>query len=138
MSALVIPSLCESPVSVAAESANAVGAGVDAGTVVVVVVATVVVVGATVVVGGTVVGGTVVGGTVIGGAVVGGTVVEGTVVLTDCDGVVASGVVGVGLAPNGATVEAGATGGTYPQPDNAIVREILIVEMTFAPLFTRS
>jgi hypothetical protein len=123
VSALVIPSLCESPVSVAADNANAVGAGVDAGTVVVVVGATVVVVGATV---------------VVGGAVVGGTVVGGTVVLTDCDGVVAPGVVGVGPAPNGATVEPGATGGTYPHPDNAIVREILIVEMTFAPLFTRS
>jgi hypothetical protein len=119
-------------VSVAADSANAVGAGVDAGTVVVVVVATVVVVG------GAVVGGAVVGGTVVAGVVVGGTVVGGTVVLTDCDGVVAPGVVGVGPAPNGATVEPGATGGTYPQPDNAIVREILIVEMTFAPLFTRS
>ena len=137
MSALVIPSLCESPVSVAADNANAVGAGVDAGTVVVVVGATVVVVGATVVVvGATVV---VVGATVVvGGAVVGGTVVGGTVVLTDCDGVVAPGVVGAEPAPNGATVEAGETGGTYPQPDNAIVREILIVEMTFAPLFTRS
>jgi len=119
-------------VSVAAESANAVGAGVDAGTVVVVVGATVVVVG------GAVVGGTVVGGTVVAGVVVGGTVVDGTVVLTDCDGVVAPGVVGAEPAPNGATVEAGATGGTYPQPDSAIVREILIVEMTFAPLFTRS
>ena len=128
MSAFVIPSLCESPVSVAADSANAVGAGVDAGTVVVVVGATVVVVGATVVVGGAVVGGTVVAGAVVGG----------TVVLTDCDGVVAPGVVGVGPAPNGATVEPGATGGTYPHPDNAIVREILIVEITFAPLFTRS
>jgi hypothetical protein len=126
VSAFVIPSLCESPVSVAADSANAVGAGVDAGTVVVVV-------GATVVVGGAVVAGAVVGGTVVAGAVVGG-----IVVLTDCDGVVATGVVGVGPAPNGATVEPGATGGTYPQPDNAIVREILIVEMTFAPLFTRS
>ncbi len=132
MSALVIPSLCESPVSVAGDSANAVGAGVDAGTVVVVVVATVVVVG------GAVVGETVVGGTVVAGVVVGGTVVGGTVVLTDCDGVVAAGVVGVGPAPNGATVEAGATGGTYPQPDSAIFREILIVEITFAPLFTRS
>jgi hypothetical protein len=105
---------------------------VDAGTVVVVVGATVVVVGATVV------GGTVVGGTVVAGAVVGGTVVGGTVVLIDCGGVVAPGVVGAEPAPNGATVEAGATGGTYPQPDSAIVREILIVEMTFAPLFTRS
>ena len=114
--------------SVVADSANAVGAGVGAGTVVVVVGATVVVVGATVVVGGAVVGGTVVAGAVVGG----------TVVLTDCDGVVAPGVVGAEPAPNGATVEPGATGGTYPQPDNAIVREILIVEMTFAPLFTRS
>jgi hypothetical protein len=118
---------------------------VGAGTVVVVDGGTVVggtVVGGTVVggtvVGGTVVDGTVVGGTVVGGTVVAGAVVAGTVVLTDCDGVVAPGDVGVGPAPNGATVEAGATGGTYPQPDNAIVREILIVEMTFAPNFTRS
>jgi hypothetical protein len=59
-------------------------------------------------------------------------------VFTDCDGVVAPDVVGVGPAPNGATVEAGTTGGAYLQPDNAIVREILIVEMTFARLFTRS
>jgi hypothetical protein len=156
VSALVIPSLCESPVSVAADSANAVGAGVDAGTVVVVVGATVVVVGATVVVGGAtvvvggatvvvggatvVVGGAtvVVGGTVVGGTVVVGEAVAGGAVFTDCDGVVAPDVVGVGPAPNGATVEAGTTGGAYLQPDNAIVREILIVEMTFAPLFTRS
>ncbi len=60
-SAFVIPSLCESPVSVAAESANAVGAGVDAGTVVVVVV----------------VGCTVVGGTVVGAGTDTATVVTG-------------------------------------------------------------
>jgi hypothetical protein len=84
---LVIPSLCESPVSVAAESANAVGAGVGGGSVVVVV-------GATVVVGARVV--------------------------------------------VGATEATTGIGGMYPHPDNWITRTILIVEITFTPLFTRS
>jgi hypothetical protein len=84
---LVIPSLCESPVSVAAESANPVGAGVGGGSVVVVV-------GATVVVGARVV--------------------------------------------VGATEATTGIGGMYPHPDNWITRTILIVEITFTPLFTRS
>jgi hypothetical protein len=92
---LVIPSLCESPVSVAAESANAVGAGVGGGSVVVVVGATVVV-------------------------VVGATVVVGARVVV------------------GATEATTGIGGMYPHPDNWITRTILIVEITFTPLFTRS
>ena len=65
-------------------------------------------------------------------------VVGGTVVITGCGGVVATGAEGVAATPDGATVEAGAVGGIYPQPDSAMALEILIVEITFAPLFTRS
>lgn len=95
VSAFVIPSLWESPVSVAAESANAVGAGVDAGTVVVVVVGATVVV----VVGAAVV---VVGATVV---VVGATVDVGAIVVA-------------AMEVFGATEATTGTGGTYPHPDN--------------------
>ena len=109
--AFVIPSLCESPVSVAAESANDVGAGVDGGTVVVVVVgATVVVVGATVVVVGAIV---VVGA----GAVVVGAIVD--VVITAVVEVVAMGIhTAPGTDEAGATEATTGTGGVYPQPDS--------------------
>ena len=127
--------------SVAAESASAVGADVDGGRVVVVVV--VVLVGGTVVVGVVVVvGGTVVVAVVVGGTVVVGVgervVVVGSVALTDSDGVELTGAVGVGVAPNWSAVFAGPIGGVYPQPDSTVVLETLIVEITFGPLFKRS
>jgi hypothetical protein len=119
-------------VSVAADSATAVGAGVGGGTVVVVVVgATVVVEGATVVV----VGASVVVVTSGTAVVIGATVEDGVVSLKK---IVDGGDAAVVTVTEGTTAAGVGELGTYPQPDNAMVLEILIVEMTFAPLFKRS
>ena len=101
----MIPSVDESPVSVAAVNDKLVGAAVTCGIVVVVVGAIVVVVGAIVVV---VVGAmVVVGGVVVdGGYVIGGTVVV-VVVVVEVDGDVSR--------ATGAPVE---VVGLYEQPDN--------------------